>query len=263
MLEAYYHAPVFIFPLLTMQVGAGITYAFAILPILFLGVGSSSPGIIVALVSIIKTRIDSDYKDRRVQHEAAHFLAGYLCGLPIKSYKVRPPFEPRRCVCRRQTVTPVNDMSMIGTSCCAESCVLTTAVRATRSGPPAHIQVDGATTEIEFYETTKGDQATIDRKLKRPEIDSFSVVALSGAVGEVLKFGSSTGSAQDLDVLGRLMNRCEPPMRGPAQEMQTRWAALTAYKLLKKYSKEYDALIQAFREKRSIPECIAALETVQ
>ena len=28
-----------------------------------------------------------DYEERRVRHEAAHFLSGYLCGLPIKSYK--------------------------------------------------------------------------------------------------------------------------------------------------------------------------------
>lgn len=28
-----------------------------------------------------------DYEERRVRHEAAHFLAGYLCGLPIKSYR--------------------------------------------------------------------------------------------------------------------------------------------------------------------------------
>jgi hypothetical protein len=46
-------------------------------------------------------------------------------------------------------------------------------------------QVDGATTQIEFFDTTEGDQASLGRKLKRPEIDSLSVVALAGAVGEV------------------------------------------------------------------------------
>ena len=47
------------------------------------------------------------------------------------------------------------------------------------------MQVDGATTQIEFFDTTEGDQASLGRKLKRPEIDSLSVVALAGAVGEV------------------------------------------------------------------------------
>jgi galactokinase len=34
---------------------------------------------------------------------------------------------------------------------------------------------------------------------------------------QVKQFGSSTGSAQDLDALGRLMNRTDPPMRDQAQ----------------------------------------------
>ncbi|KAG5190552.1 hypothetical protein JKP88DRAFT_205438 [Tribonema minus] len=189
--------------------GASLTYLFAIIPILFLGIGSSSPGIIVAAINLFKIRFDSEFQSRRVHHEAAHFLAGYLCGLPIKSYTV-----------------------------------------------------DGATTQIEFFDTAEGDQAVIGRQLTRPEIDPVSVVALAGAVAEVKKFGSATGSAQDLDSLGRLMNRTSPPMRDQAQEDQTRWAALTAHKLLGRYEKEFSALVTAFSEKKSVAECIAALETV-
>jgi hypothetical protein len=46
------------------NVGASFTYGFAILPILFLGIGSSSPGIIVALVNLFKVRLDPDFRDR-------------------------------------------------------------------------------------------------------------------------------------------------------------------------------------------------------
>lgn len=188
--------------------GAASTYIFAILPILFLGVGSTSPGIIVAIVSILKERLDPSYSERRVNHEAAHFLAGYLCGMPIKGY----------------TLT-------------------------------------GATTSVDFFETNDGDQSTIGRKLNRPEIDSISVVAMAGAVREVQKYGNAAGSAADLDTLGRLMNRVEPPMRNQAQEEQTRWAALTAARLLKEHSKELEAVSTAFAEKKSVAECIAAIET--
>ncbi|CAN0006812.1 unnamed protein product, partial [Discosporangium mesarthrocarpum] len=61
---------------------------FAILPIIFLGVGSTAPGLITAAINGLKNQADSDFERRRIYHEAAHFLAGYLCGLPIKSYKV-------------------------------------------------------------------------------------------------------------------------------------------------------------------------------
>jgi hypothetical protein len=59
------------------------------------------------------------------------------------------------------------------------------------------VQVDGATTQIEFFDTTEGDQASLGRKLKRPEIDSLSVVALAGAVGEVRPCYNCTACADD------------------------------------------------------------------
>lgn len=33
------------------------------------------------------TSSQENYEERRVRHEACHFLSGYLCGLPIKSYR--------------------------------------------------------------------------------------------------------------------------------------------------------------------------------
>jgi hypothetical protein len=214
--------------------GATVSYLIALIPILILSIGSTSPGLIIAALSIFKTRSDSDFSSRRVQHEAAHMLAGYLCGLPIKSYAIKGP-----------------------------------------------------TSEVEFYDTVSGDFDDLGRRLTSAEIKPLSVVALAGAVGEVKKFGKATGSAQDLDSLGRLMNRVDPyvsnpvthahagvsstslvlmlfdflvQMNGAAQEAQTRWAAMMAYRLLGRYEKEYKALADAFEAKKSVPECIAALE---
>jgi hypothetical protein len=48
----------------------------------------------------------------------------------------------------------------------------------------------------------------------RRALRTFSRVAVTL---QVKQFGSSTGSAQDLDALGRLMNRTDPPMRDQAQ----------------------------------------------
>mmetsp|Transcript_25164 Transcript_25164/g.75555 ORF Transcript_25164/g.75555 Transcript_25164/m.75555 type:complete len:357 (+) Transcript_25164:118-1188(+) len=66
------------------NVGATFTYLFAVLPILFLGVGSSSPGVIVALYQLIK---GSGYDaERRRRHEAAHLVAGHTLGLPVADF---------------------------------------------------------------------------------------------------------------------------------------------------------------------------------
>ncbi|CAM9940719.1 unnamed protein product, partial [Ectocarpus sp. 13 AM-2016] len=89
--------------------------------------------------------------ERRVRHEAAHFLSGYLCGLPIKSYKA-----------------------------------------------------DGGTTLVEFYDSAEGDMSGRAMKFTPEEVDQVSIVAMSGAVGEALSYGTATGGASDLDNLGQI-----------------------------------------------------------
>jgi len=78
------------------NVGATFTYIFAVLPIVFLGVGSSSPGVIVALYGIVRGAAeDLAASERRRRHESAHLVAGYRLGLPVAEYSAgdRPRVE--------------------------------------------------------------------------------------------------------------------------------------------------------------------------
>ena len=78
------------------NVGATFTYVFAVLPIVFLGVGSSSPGVIVALYGIVRGAAeDLAASERRRRHESAHLVAGYRLGLPVAEYSAgdRPRVE--------------------------------------------------------------------------------------------------------------------------------------------------------------------------
>lgn len=49
-----------------------------------------------------------------------------------------------------------------------------------------------------------------------------SIVAMSGAVGEAMSYGTATGGATDLDNLGQIMNQTNPPMDGKEQQSQAR-----------------------------------------
>ena len=75
------------------NIGATLCYAFALIPILYLGVGSVAPAAIAQVIDGIKYR-DSDSDDRTseadrvARHEAAHFMCGYMCGLPIVDYNL-------------------------------------------------------------------------------------------------------------------------------------------------------------------------------
>lgn len=62
-------------------------YLIGIVPIVVLGIGSTSPGLLSYFIDKFSL-IFPDYKDRVIRHEAAHFLVGYLVGCPVTNYSI-------------------------------------------------------------------------------------------------------------------------------------------------------------------------------
>lgn len=52
-----------------------------------LAVGSTAPGLLSFFIDKF-SRIFPDYRERVLRHEAAHFLIGYLMGVPIGGYSL-------------------------------------------------------------------------------------------------------------------------------------------------------------------------------
>lgn len=194
--------------LLPENVGATACYVFAIIPILFLGVGSTAPALIANVIVSAKGSSDDDESrlDRICRHESAHFLTGYLCGLPVKSYSL-------------------ND-----------------------DGVPC----------VEFHSSADGDATS--REFSSEEVAALSVVAMSGSVGEVLEFGNAKGGENDLIELERIYSRSAEFVGAAKQQDLTRWGALTSYQLLTENRERFDALVGAFKNKKSVSECVAILE---
>mmetsp|Transcript_47991 Transcript_47991/g.57863 ORF Transcript_47991/g.57863 Transcript_47991/m.57863 type:complete len:398 (+) Transcript_47991:73-1266(+) len=190
------------------NIGATFTYLFGGIPIVFVAVGSTSPGLIAdALASTKKTRDDDVEKSARIcVHEAGHFLCGYLCGLPVKSYEITAEDVP--CV--------------------------------------------------EFHVTGSGDLA---REYTNEEIAALSVVAMSGSVAEVIEFEQAKGGANDLVALDGCFRRSKEFLGAAKQDDLTRWGALLSYQLLTENKEIFAKLVQAFKRKDSIKDCIAIIES--
>lgn len=70
----------------------------------------------------------------------------------------------------------------------------------------------------------------------------------------------SSNAAADVNLLQELMTKVEPVLLPQQVQNHIRWSALTAHDIISKYPKEYTNLMQAFREKRSLEDCIAVIE---
>lgn len=197
--------------LLPPNIGATLCYLFALIPILFLAIGSTAPGLIADVIAVVKEKSNNDNEsnssiidpiDRKARHEAAHFCCGYWCGLPVQSYTIQ---EDGIC------------------------------------------QVEFAVSRNTQYTST--------------EVAALAVTALSGLVGEVMKYKNAVGATQDLLVLENVFRKSSEFIGSASQQDLTRWGALTAALLLKQNYDKYEQIVEAFRKQVSIEECIAILES--
>lgn len=191
------------------NVGATLCYFAALVPIIWVAIGSSAPGILAGLIATLSgTSDDKETKEDRIcRHEAGHFLCGYLCGLPIRSYSIT---------------------SDVGFPC------------------------------VEFHSTSDGEPR---RELTDEEVAILSVVAMSGSVAEALNFGIAKGGGNDLLELEGLFRRSKEFLGAKKQQDLTRWGALAAYNLLTANKVKYDKLVSAFKMKKTVSECIVAIES--
>ena len=58
------------------NLGPTLVWILSLVPIAFLGVGSTNPELISSGIDSTRIALDRDYVQRRVTHEAGHFLAG-------------------------------------------------------------------------------------------------------------------------------------------------------------------------------------------
>eukprot|EP00567_Pseudictyota_dubia_P018247 CAMPEP_0197442356 /NCGR_PEP_ID=MMETSP1175-20131217/8389_1 /TAXON_ID=1003142 /ORGANISM="Triceratium dubium, Strain CCMP147" /LENGTH=404 /DNA_ID=CAMNT_0042972813 /DNA_START=159 /DNA_END=1373 /DNA_ORIENTATION=+ len=111
---------------------------------------------------------------------------------------------------------------------------------------------------VEFHPSAEGEAS--GREFTSEEIAALSVVAMSGSVAEVLSFGQAKGGENDLLELNGLMRRSKEFIGAQKEQDLTRWGALAAYNIIQANMDKYEVLVEAFKEKKSVAECVAAIE---
>uniref|UniRef100_A0A6U3NQB2 Peptidase M41 domain-containing protein n=1 Tax=Ditylum brightwellii TaxID=49249 RepID=A0A6U3NQB2_9STRA len=192
------------------NIGATLCYLFALIPVGFIGIGSTAPGIIAGGIAALRGEGDdnSAQDDRVCRHEAGHFLCGYLAGLPVKGYSIAD------------------------------------------NGYPC----------VEFHPSPEGDSIS-GRGFNEEEIAALSVVAMSGSVAEAMALGKARGGENDLLELDNLFRKSNDFLGAAKQQDLTRWGALAAYNLINGNKEKYECLVQAFKDKKSVAECVAIIES--
>jgi len=112
---------------------------------------------------------------------------------------------------------------------------------------------------VEFHPSQEGP--VTGREFSEPEIAALSCVSMSGSVAEVLGLGNAKGGDNDLIQLDGFFRRSEEFIGAQKQQDLTRWGALASYNLINENRSKYDELVEAFKAQKSVPECIAILES--
>jgi len=95
------------------------------------------------------------------------------------------------------------------------------------------------------------------------QINALAVVAVSGLMAEADAYGKALGVQEDLKLLNTILLRCKTPMQANEQQDLTRYAALTAWTIIKKHERAYDAIVGALQEGKGVVECLRAAEEAE
>lgn len=112
---------------------------------------------------------------------------------------------------------------------------------------------------VEFHPSQEGP--VTGREFSESEISRLSAVSMSGSVAEVLGLGNAKGGDNDLIQLDSFFRRSEEFIGAQKQQDLTRWGALASYNLINEHRSKYEELVKAFKAQKSVPECIAILES--
>lgn len=215
-----------------------IVFALCFSPLALVGYGLAVPEELSAALVAVQRQILPSYRKRMIQHEAGHFLLGYLLGWPVKTY------QASNAVKNAVEFYPLSDADVgedrakqmgfdvrnIGRKDVIEGSRNT--ITKVSDGP--YYSKDGrGSTDMERSVLSNGDSFFALSREDDPTsswpftgfdddtLDKLAIISVAGACAEILAYGNAEGGVADLLQLRRIygaaasassINNCE---KGP------------------------------------------------
>ncbi|KPQ36048.1 MAG: hypothetical protein HLUCCA11_07505 [Phormidesmis priestleyi Ana] len=189
------------------------------------------------LIDLLSSQ-SSEYRQRILHHEAGHFLAAHLLGIPVESYTLSAWQGIKAGL-------PGLGGVVIDTS-------------GNQPGNPSENPSGNPS------ENTSEDQSAEDfalAQLSAQQVNRYSIVWMAGIAAETQTYGNAQGGDDDKAQLRQLWAQLPTQSRQrAAADTQLRWALLQANTLLQKQRSAYEALVKAMATQASVAVCCEQIE---
>lgn len=252
-------------------------------PFFYLLYGLQLPGAMQLTLTQVQRTLFPEYRRRLLVHEAAHFLCGYICGLPIEGYSANAAVNavqlwPLEGANRREEV-----LRVLGVTNPAAVIKASQENDASAENRNPKTWAERALAERDALWTPDGDLSGLRARMRtqRPSssslirvdtdtLDRIAVVSMAGAIAEVLEFGSAEGGLADLAQLREMLALAARQRSGGSQvssaqwvqerDARVRWACVAASTILQNHQASLEAVVDAMDRGDSVGECVRALE---
>lgn len=200
-----------------------IVFALCFSPLVLVGYGLAVPEQLSAILVSIQRTIFPSYRKRMIQHEAGHFLLGYLLGWPVKTYRANNAvksaveFFPLSDVDagkeRAQQLGfdarnidsngAENELAMNGDN---DRPYYSKEGRGS-AGMERSVLRDSKSSDASYFALPRKDDPTSSwpyRGFDDTTLDKLAIISVAGACAEILSYGNAEGGVADLIQLRRI-----------------------------------------------------------
>jgi hypothetical protein len=256
-----------------------IVWLLTFAPLFLIGYGIRDAEQFQRFIMKIQNDFFPSQKQRIIQHEAGHFVMGYLLGLPIQAYQSEsgiqnavmfydladPDYgqEYARKLgfdrIRREEIQPEiprQDSNIPFFGSLGRGADLLETQSVFRKGIKQNYTAAFGSLDVNNDPTYSWPYRGFDDRT----LDKLTMVSLAGVCAEILAFGNAEGGAADYDLLRKLLGASQSPISDREVENRIRFGLGFTMSILRSHLGLLDVVAAVMERKGSVADCVTAIE---